>query len=607
MTVLICDPKKTFVIVDFEYRQVDGREGNPLEVICGVFKNTSTGEVVRLWQDELYKRPAPPFLDQPNTTLVAYYASAEIACFKALDWARSVPVLDAYVEFRAHTNGLDLPNGRSLVGASQFFGIPATESSHKEAMRELALRGGPYTAHEKADLLDYCAADVEMTEKLLLAMLDTVDYPRALLRGRFCIPLAEMESHGSPVDVDSLMDLRTHWDSIKAELIQSMDADFQVFENGTFKEDLFVRYLVKHQIRWPHHDSGRLKLDDDTFKDMSRVYPQLKPLRTLRDSLAKLRLSALEVGQDGRNRCLLSPFGASTSRNTPSTTRFIFGWPKWARGLIQPKPGRAIAYLDYSQQEFGIAAALSGDPNMLDAYRSDDPYLAFAVQACAVPISATKHSHPIERGQYKQAVLAVQYGMGADSLALRIGQPVIRARQLLQQHRRVYRRFWDWSDGVFNGAVASNRLMTLYGWQVRIKPDLNPRSVRNFPMQATAAEMLRIACILIHEQGVQLCAPVHDAILIEAPDDEIDAHARIAQDCMNRASEIVLYGFRVTGEIRILRYPDRFLDDDSRPFWDQVMALVKRAKASKPTSDNSDTNLSEILTPAHYYPSYLLN
>jgi hypothetical protein len=386
-----------------------------------------------------------------------------------------------------------------------------------------------------------------------------------------------------------------------------MDADFLVFEDGSFKEDRFVQYLLKHQIRWPQHESGRLKLDDDTFKDMSRAYPQLKPLRALRDSLAKLRLSALEVGLDGRNRCMLSPFGATTSRNTPSSTRFIFGWPKWARGLIQPKPGRAIAYLDYAQQEFGVAAALSGDRNMLEGYRSGDPYLAFAIQSGAVPSDATKHTHPIERAQYKQCVLAVQYGMGADSLALRIGQPVIRARHLLEQHRRVYRRFWEWSDEVFNGAVASNRLRTLYGWQLQLKPDLNPRSVRNFPMQATSAEMLRVACILIHERGVQLCAPVHDAVLIEAPDDHIGEHARIAQDCMNRASEIVLNGFRITGDIRILRYPERFLDDESRPFWDHVTALIEKVKATEQHVKNSDITPLANLTPVHSNSFYLLN
>jgi DNA polymerase-1 len=597
--VALGDTPTSMVIADFEFRHIGGLEGNPLEVLCGVFKNRATGEIARLWQEELYQRSAPPFFESPNTALVAYYASAELNCFKALGWPLSIPVIDLYAEFRNCTNGIELTGGRSLIGALQHFGIPATESSYKSEMRELALRGGPYTAQEKSALLEYCATDVDMTEKLLGKMSRSIDVPRALLRGRFCIPLAEMESHGSPVDYEILRDLRHYWNPIKAELIRVMDAEFQVFENGAFKEDRFARYLATHQICWPHHESGRLKLDDDTFKDMARAYPQLKPLRALRDSLAKLRLSALEVGLDGRNRCMLSPFGAITSRNTPSSTRFIFGWPKWARGLIQPKPGRSIAYLDYSQQEFGVAAALSGDPNMLHAYQSGDPYLAFAIQSGAVPAGATKHSHPAERGQYKQCVLSVQYGMGADSLALRIGQPVIRARQLLWQHRRVYRRFWEWSDEVFNGAVASNRLQTLYGWQLQLRPDLNPRSVRNFPMQATAAEMLRVACILIHERGVQLCAPVHDAILIEAPDDQIGEHARVTQDCMSRASEIVLNGFRITGDIRTLRYPERFLDEDSRPFWDQVMKLIAHVKASAQNVEISDTNLSENLTPAH--------
>jgi hypothetical protein len=57
---------------------------------------------------------------------------------------------------------------------------------------------------------------------------------------------------------------------------------------------------------------------------------------------------------------------------------FIFGPSVWLRGLIKPPPGYGIAYIDWAQQEFGIAAALSGDPLMMDAYRSGDPYLAFA-------------------------------------------------------------------------------------------------------------------------------------------------------------------------------------------------------------------------------------
>ena len=87
---------------------------------------------------------------------------------------------------------------------------------------------------------------------------------------------------------------------------------------------------------------------------------------------------------------MLSAFRARTGRNQPSNTKFIFGPSVWLRGLIQPPPGYGIAYIDWAQQEFGIAAALSGDPLMMEAYRSGDPYLAFAKQAGAAPPEATK-------------------------------------------------------------------------------------------------------------------------------------------------------------------------------------------------------------------------
>src|SRR3954467_1356146 len=143
-----------------------------------------------------------------------------------------------------------------------------------------------------------------------------------------------------------------------------------------------------------------------------------------------MRLSDLAVGRDGRNRTLLSAFRARTSRNQPSNTKFIFGPSVWLQGLIQPPPGYGIAYIDWAQQEFGIAAALSGDPKMLAAYQSGDPYLAFAKQAGAAPADATKASHKAVRDQFKACVLAVQYGMGEEALASRIGQPAIRAREL---------------------------------------------------------------------------------------------------------------------------------------------------------------------------------
>ena len=75
-----------FIFIDFEYRQVDGVEGNPIEVICMVALNSSTNTYAKLWADELVRMDDHPFGNNDKTVLVAYYASAEMACFEALGW-----------------------------------------------------------------------------------------------------------------------------------------------------------------------------------------------------------------------------------------------------------------------------------------------------------------------------------------------------------------------------------------------------------------------------------------------------------------------------------------------------------------------------------------
>jgi DNA polymerase I-like protein with 3'-5' exonuclease and polymerase domains len=147
------------------------------------------------------------------------------------------------------------------------------------------------------------------------------------------------------------------------------------------------------------------------------------------------------------------PFRASTSRNQPSNAKFIFGPSRWLRSLIKPEPGRAVAYIDYGQQEFAIAAALSGDTAMMAAYRSGDPYLAFGKQAGAIPPDGTKATHKAERDRFKACVLAVQYGMGFESLADRIGQNPDVAKWLLALHRRTYPTYWQWSEAAVDRAM----------------------------------------------------------------------------------------------------------------------------------------------------------
>jgi DNA polymerase I len=289
-----------------------------------------------------------------------------------------------------------------------------------------------------------------------------------------------------------------------------------------------------------------------------------------------MRLSALSVGSDGRNRTLLSAFQARTGRNQPSNTKFIFGPAVWLRHLIKPPVGYGLAYIDWCQQEFGIAAALSGDPKMLEAYASGDPYLAFAKLAHAVPQDATKASHPEIRDLYKACILAVQYGMEAPSLARRIGQPFIVAHNLLRQHRKSFPVFWRWLDDWLNKATLTGTVETQFGWKLHLASGFNPRMVQNFPMQANGAEMLRIACCLGTEHGVEICAPVHDAVLIQAPLHRLDAAVAAMQDAMREASRAVLAGFELETDVKRFTYPDRVEDDRGIDMWRRVTGLLTR-------------------------------
>jgi DNA polymerase family A len=555
--------------VDFEFGSEPGENPEP---ICLVAWELRAGRKVRLWRDEM--GAAPPYPVGPEVLFVAYYASAEIGCHLALHWLVPKRVLDLFTEFRNRTNGIPTTNGAGLLGALAHYGLDSIGAVEKDEMRDLILRGGPWSDAERSAIVDYCESDVAALARLLPAMLPHIDLPRALLRGRYMVAAAIIERNGVPIDTETLDRLRRHWSDIQDRLIADIDANYSVFDGRTFKSDRFAAWLVRNNIPWPRLESGRLDLSDDTFRELTRAYSAVAPLRELRAALSEMRLSDLAVGRDGRNRTMLSAFRARTGRNQPSNTRFIFGPSVWLRGLIKPPPGYGIAYIDWQQQEFGIAASLSGDPLMMEAYRSGDPYLAFAKQVGAAPADAAKATHKAVRDQFKSTVLAVQYGMGADVLAQRIGQPPIRARELLRLHRETYRVFWRWSDAAVDHAMLTGSLHTVFGWWVRVPTVSNERSLRNFPMQANGAEMLRLACCLGTEWGIEVCAPVHDAVLICGPLERLEADVARMRQAMAEASRVVLNGFELGTDAQIVRYPDRYMDERGALMWDRVMNLI---------------------------------
>lgn len=578
-------------LADFEFRQPPGERPEPL---CLVAREWRSGRLIRLWQDDLRRYGRAPFPTGPAALFVAYMATAELGCFLALGWPLPRFVLDLYAEFRLLTSGLPPPCGNGLLGALAYFGIPGgVDVLTKDEMRDLAQSGGPYTWQQQVALLDYCQADVDPLGHLLTAMAGCIEsaprfpyfpqsrqhrtsvaFAQALQRGAYTKAVARMERRGVPIDVPGMVTLRGRWAGVERSLIARVDDAFGVYDGDHFDAAAFEEYLSRNGVGWPRFVNGRPRLDRQTFKDMAAAHPALAPLHELRATLAQMRDWALPVGGDGRNRCMLSPFGAKTGRNTPSTTGFVFGLAAWLRSLIRPEPGMALAYLDYEQQEFGIAACLSGDRNMMAAYASGDPYLAFAVQAGAAPPDATRETHGAVRDQFKTCALGIQYAMGADALAQRLGAMASRGRELHRLHRQTYPDYWRWSEASVSYAMLHGHLTAAFGWRVHVGPETRPTSLRNFLLQANGAEMLRLACILAAERNLPVCCPVHDALLVEAPVGAIDAVVSRTREAMREASELVLPGFPLRVEAKVFRWPGRFADKRGVAMWEAVWHLV---------------------------------
>lgn len=566
-------------VVDTEFVAPPGH--NP-KVVCMVAREVFTGQEFRLWQDELYLMNQAPWNIGYNTVTIAYFSSAEMNAFRSLGWPSPKNIIDLYCEFRCETNGLELPEGKGLLGALAFYGLSGMTVVEKETMRDLVMSGGPWSDNQRAEIVDYCAEDVYATELLLGAMVDKISVDRvrighSVVRGRYMDTVAAIETAGIPVDVSTFESLKENWNSIQERLIREIDVDYGVYEGTTFKKAKFERWLEDNNIPWIRSEDGALLLDDPTFRKMAKSYPQISALRELRHAMDNLRLNSISVGPDGRNRTLISPFSSRTGRNQPSNSKFLFGSATWLRGLIKPAEGRAIAYLDFSSQEIAIAAALSGDAALWNAYESGDPYMQFAKDSGLAPQDATKTSHQAVRARCKAIVLGVQYGMGPESMATGAGMSVIEARQLLLLHRETYRTFWAWAELNVSRALLGGELTTPFGWRYRLNPNEQPnaRSALNWPMQAGGGDMLRLACIDIVRAQVMLCAPVHDAVLIEAPLDKFDEHVEIARDAMIRASSMVLNGLSCRVDADVYRFPHRYMDAERGSImWNRVMGLI---------------------------------
>ncbi len=599
-------------VIDTEFQQPDGEPNIP---VCLCAEEVYSGRRLELFFDQPQGNP----FEFEGSLFIGYNAAAEWKTFIALGWELPVNVLDLYFEYLNHINGIWRGNqslrkiGTGLVDALAEFGEESLSHEEKSEEREYIIQwgiarppGAAAEAHQRR-ILDYCWTDVEGTKKLLAKMLPGIDREQALLRGDYSKAVAWFEHNGLPID-PLYHEIQLHRSELQVHIAREVEAKYGygVFSiegrkkpKAVFKQkgfDGLVERLGYGEV-WPTTPSGLhySTNDDEAFGPMCKLHRELEPLRQARKSVKVLGLAGTVLGKDNRNRATLWPFGTVSGRNNPKARQFILSRPHWVRNLIAPAEGRAIVHADIIAAEAGIAADLSGDPELIRIYQSGaDQYLEFAKSAGAVPPDAVRDKNNAElesaRDLYKVALLAIQYGVGGRKLALNLGVPVWKAERIIAAHKRTYAAYWAWAEAQIERAYREGYVSTDFGWTMAVTADTPRNTLLNFPQQAGCAEILRLTSTLAVERGLgpTLCAPHHDALYLECGGDEASLIATQLEGCFRDACEAVLTGrVQLRLETGIVRYPDHYCDDDGKEIWEMVVEFLEQelGRASELTTE----------------------
>jgi hypothetical protein len=571
--------------VDFEFRQ----DGDHCPVpVCMFAKEQRSGAEIFLNREQLLALRGAPFDVGPESLMIAYMSAAELSCFLSLQWSFPRNIVDPYVETITTINGhKDIWPGKGrpgLLAALELFGLPGSASAvEKTAMRDLILNQETYTAEQFERIRLYNRGDVIDTLALLPALLPTLDLPRALHRGRYMAAVAKQETIGLPVDTDRLNRLLANWERLQRHYI-AQDDEFGLYDDLSFREQRMWDLIGAKRWDWPHTPSGKFALDQKTLGRQAKRYPELRRLVRLRENIAELRISKLAntVGRDGFSRCPLLPFWTKTSRNQPSGDDKIFlpALPAWLHGILRPPPGWTLLEFDWSAQEFAIAAGLSGDEAMIADYHSGDPYWAFGLRADLVSPEADARMHQEFRDKIlKPLSLGPNYGMTPYGIAAKTGRSLLWARDAYARHQKTYATFNKWRDDVVAQAKFDRMITSPFGWPMAVTGDTGHRTLMNFPVQAAAADAMRIAAIAATEARIPVCVTVHDAFWVLARDTEVEGTIEAMRDIMTKAGAAVC-GLPIRAKKAAMvtssrNFGDtRTAGDKGFEMWDEVKGLL---------------------------------
>ncbi len=376
--------------------------------------------------------------------------------------------------------------------------------------------------------------------------------------------LADMEFEGITIDVPFLEDFSVEMEKevvrLKGEIFAEADAEFNLESPKQLGEVLFDKMKIPYEGK--KTKTGQYSTGEEVLTLIQKEFPIAKKILEYR-GLVKLKstyVDALPLHVNPHTHRIHSSFNqavAATGRLSSANPNLQNIPIKTDRGseirkaFIPRDDNHVLLSADYSQIELRLVAAISGDENLLQAFKDGhDIHAATASRVYNVPIQLVSREM---RSNAKMVNFGLMYGMSAFGLAQRTGMPRKEAAEIINQYFTQFPGIKRFMDEAIAKAKKLGYAETIMGRR-RHLPDINSKNftVRGFaernaintPIQGSAADMIKIAMIHIHQQFAKkdlkskMILQIHDELVFDIQKDELQETEHIIDQCMKHALKL---------------------------------------------------------------------
>ena len=372
--------------------------------------------------------------------------------------------------------------------------------------------------------------------------------------------LYDMEREGICIDAKALKEYGTQLEGSIVELEKKIHEQAGEDFNINSPKQLGVILFEKLQLPNGKKTKTGYSTSADVLEKMAGEYPIVSDILEYRQ-LTKLKSTYADglanfIGEDGKihtnfNQTITATGRLSSTEPNLQNIPIRIELGRLIRKVFHPMPGNVFVDSDYSQIELRILAHMSQDEKLIAAYNSgQDIHSTTASQVFGVPLEEVT---PELRRNAKAVNFGIVYGISAFGLSqdLNIGRK--EAQDYIDRYFATYPKIKEFIDKTVADAKEEGKTSTIYG-RIRPIPELSSsnfmqrqfgeRVAMNAPIQGTAADIIKIAMIRVHDRLIRegyasrLILQVHDELLIETKESEQEAVIALLEEEMHNAAQL---------------------------------------------------------------------